>query len=521
MLRWHYRSRHKSLIEVSNAEFYHHLVMPPSPTLDRSDKGLILHRVQGAYDRGGLRTNLVEAQAVVDAAADHARNAPRQSLGIVTFSTAQRDLVCDILDARRREDTVLDALLRESAGETVFVKNLENVQGDERDVILISVGFGPREAGTPLDSMAFGPISAEGGERRLNVLFTRARIRCEVFVSFGPGDINLERATGAGPRILKRFLQYAETGDLCQSAPTGADFDSPFEAAVAEAIESLGYRVDKQIGSAGFKIDLAVRDPSAPGRYLLAIECDGATYHSALWARERDRQRQEILERLGWRFHRIWSTDWFYRRAMQIDRLKAALDAARRETGHHTSSSPSAASHMPQPRLEARLTPRQPAYAITHCATPIGLALQSATGAQLAGIIETVIEREGPIHRDEILRRVAAFFGKERVGKRIGEAVARGLKHLETSAPHIGREADFWFTETQKRTPPVRDRSTAPIALQRLDKIAGLEIAAAIEMARRQDPCLDETSLPEFVAALLGLKTASQDFRRLVRTLAA
>jgi very-short-patch-repair endonuclease len=330
MLRWHYRSRHKSLIEVSNAEFYHHLVMPPSPTLARSDKGLILRRVEGAYDRGGLRTNLVEAQAIVDAAADHARNFPRQSLGIVTFSTAQRDLVCDLLDARRREDTVLDAFLRETAGETVFVKNLENVQGDERDVILISVGFGPREAGTPLDSMAFGPISAEGGERRLNVLFTRARIRCEVFVSFGPGDINLERATGAGPRILKRFLQYAETGELDQSAPTGADFDSPFEAAVAEAIECLGYRVDKQIGSAGFKIDLAVQDPSAPGRYLLAIECDGATYHSALWARERDRQRQEILERLGWRFHRIWSTDWFYRRAMQIDRLKAALDAARR-----------------------------------------------------------------------------------------------------------------------------------------------------------------------------------------------
>jgi very-short-patch-repair endonuclease len=521
MLRWHYRSQHKSLIEVSNAEFYHHLVMPPAPTLERSDKGLILRRVQGAYDRGGLRTNLVEAQAIVDAAADHARDAPRRSLGIVTFSAAQRDLVCDLLDIRRREDLVLDALLRDTGREPVFVKNLENVQGDERDVILVSVGFGPREAGRPLDSMAFGPISAEGGERRLNVLFTRARIRCEVFVSFGPGDINLERATGAGPRVLKRFLHYAETGVLDASAPTGADFDSPFEATVAAAIESLGYAVDKQVGSAGFRIDLAVRDPGAPGRYLLAVECDGATYHSALWARERDRQRQEVLERLGWRFHRIWSTDWFYRRAMQIDRLKAALDAARREAPPGPVPSPAASSRSPTPCNQAKITARQPAYTLTRCPAPIGHALQSGTAAQLAGIIETIIAHEGPVHRDEIARRVAAFFGKERSGTRVKEAVSRGLTHLEAMAPHLGQEGEFWFTETQRRTPPVRDRSTAPAALQRLDKIAGLEISAAIEIARRHDPDLDDTSLADFVAALLGLKRASRDLRLLVRSRAA
>ncbi len=521
MLRWHYRSRHKSLIEVSNAEFYHHLVMPPAPTLDRSDTGLILRRVQGAYDRGGLRTNLVEAQAIVDAAADHARARPRDSLGVVTFSTAQRDLVCDLLDSRRREDPALDASLRDSGGETVFVKNLENVQGDERDVILVSVGFGPREAGKPLDSMAFGPISAEGGERRLNVLFTRARIRCEVFCSFSPGDINLERATGAGPRILKRFLQYADTGELDECAPTGADFDSPFEASVAAAIESAGYTVDKQVGSAGFRIDLAVRDPSAPGRYLLAIECDGATYHSAAWARERDRQRQEILERLGWRFHRIWSTDWFYRRAAQIDRLKAVLDSARRQADHRPAAAAAGAPNPSKPCSQARIPARQPAYALARCGAPIGHALHSATAEQLAAIIATVIEREGPIHRDEIARRVAAFFGQERVGKRVREAVARGAAQLAATAPHLGQEADFWFTEAQRCTPPVRDRSAAPAALQRLDKIAEVEISAAIEIARRHEPDLDEAGLAEFVAALLGLKKASQDLRRLVGSLAA
>lgn len=161
MLRWHYRSRHPSLIEVSNAEFYHRLVMPPAPVTERAAKGLILRRVAGAYDRGGKRTNEIEAQAIADTVASHARSATRHSLGIVTFSTAQRDLIADILETRRREDPMLDACLSAGGHEDIFVKNLENVQGDERDVILISIGYGPREAGQPLDSMAFGPVSAE------------------------------------------------------------------------------------------------------------------------------------------------------------------------------------------------------------------------------------------------------------------------------------------------------------------------------------------------------------------------
>jgi very-short-patch-repair endonuclease len=171
----------------------------------------------------------------------------------------------------------------------------------------------------------------------LNVLFTRARVRCEVF---GPGDINLERATGEGPRVLKRFLQYAETGVLQENRKTDADFDSPFEAIVAEAIESLGYEAEPQVGSAGFKIDLAVRDPAHPSRYILAIECDGATYHSALWAREHDRLRQQVLENLGWRFYRIWSTDWFYRRGEQMEKLKQVLDTARADSARDLPAAP-------------------------------------------------------------------------------------------------------------------------------------------------------------------------------------
>jgi hypothetical protein len=181
--------------------------------------------------------------------------------------------------------------------------------------------------------MSFGPVNGQGGERRLNVLFTRARVRCEVFASFDPGDIDLSRTGGEGPRIFKRFLEFAKNGRLDESSPTGLEADTPFEEDVADVVRSFGFLADPQVGSAGFRIDLGVRHADKPGTYLLAIECDGATYHSALWARERDRLRQDVLEHLGWRFHRIWSTDWFYNRAAEIERLRTALFDARDAAG--------------------------------------------------------------------------------------------------------------------------------------------------------------------------------------------
>ena len=330
MLRWHYRSRHPSLIDVSNDEFYdNRLFLPPSPYIARENVGFIHRRVQGAYDRGGKRTNEIEARAVVDAVAAHARNDPDLSLGVVTFSISQRDLIEDLLELKRRDDTKLDSFMQTAPREMLFVKNLENVQGDESDAIMISIGYGPRIAGAGLDSMHFGPVSADGGERRLNVLFTRARVRCEVFSSFGSGDIDLARTSKAGPRVLKRFLRYAESGSLDLAAPTGGDYDSPFEEAVANFIGQIGYLADAQVGSSGFKIDLAVKHPSRPGEYILAVECDGAAYHSARWARERDRLRQQVLERHGWTFHRIWSTDWFRNREKAKQRLIEAIETAR------------------------------------------------------------------------------------------------------------------------------------------------------------------------------------------------
>ena len=421
MLRWHYRSRHPSLIEVSNAEFYKRLIMPPAPSTGRANEGLVLRRVAGAYDRGGKRTNLIEAEAVAAAVADHAKTNPLLSLGVVTFSSAQRDAITDLLEFKRRTNDSLDALLREGKAEDVFVKNLENVQGDERDVILVSVAYGPRSAGGRLDSMGFGPVSAEGGERRLNVLFTRARSRCEVFASFAAGDIDLDRAKGEGARVLKRFLQYAETGVLEERVSTSDDADSPFEEVVATVVDGLGYKVDKQVGSAGFRIDLAVRHPDQPGRYMLAIECDGATYHSALWARERDRLRQEILENMGWRFHRIWSTDWFYRRGEAVQKLSAALEAATAAVvalrpASDAGSTSGLASDHPAP-IPPTHGPQIPAYRLAEFATPRGVEPHQMAVSGMVNITNAIVEIEGPVHQDEVARRVTALFGKARTGR--------------------------------------------------------------------------------------------------------
>ncbi|WP_349371416.1 DUF3320 domain-containing protein [Salinarimonas sp.] len=520
-LLWHYRSRHPSLIAVSNEEFYDgRLLMPPSPAATRDVDGLVATRVAGAYDRGGRRTNAIEARAVVEAAARHAAERPERSLGIVTFSTAQRDLVSALLDETRRTDPVLDGFIaaRES-GEELFVKNLENVQGDERDAILISVGYGPREAGGRLDSMNFGPVSAEGGERRLNVLFTRARFRCEVFLSFDPAEIDPKRASGAGPRAFKRFLTYAESGVLEEARPTGRDFESGFEEDVARALAALGYTADPQVGQAGFRIDLGVRDPEAPGRYLLAVECDGATYHGALWARERDRLRQEVLEGMGWRFHRIWSTDWYYRREAEIARLRAALEEAPARSGDAPPAAappPPRIDFVPEPPrdlFEAPPTPAGDPYVLASVRPPKGIEPHEAKLAQAHRMVVEIVEAEGPIHRDEIARRYAAAFGAKRTGARILETVDKALAWARHSEAALAEEDGFWFTAVQHADPPVRDRAEAPTTVRDAAMIAPLEIRAAGRRALAENGALAEDEMITAIARLLGFQRTGADLR--------
>jgi very-short-patch-repair endonuclease len=338
MLRWHYRSQHESLIAVSNREFYDSkLFIVPSPAPDSEELGLhFRHIANGHFDRGGARTNREEARAVAQRVIDHAERRPHETLGVGAFSVAQRDAVLDELEVLRRQRPQLEPFFAESGAEPFFVKNLENIQGDERDVIFISIGYARDKSGYM--AMSFGPLQRDGGERRLNVLISRARKRCEVFSSITADDVDLERARSRGAAALKTFLKYAQHRILDVASATGRDYDSEFERQVGEAVRGLGYEVDSQVGIAGFFIDLAVKDPAQPGRYLLGIECDGAAYHSSRSARDRDRLRQAVLEDRGWTIHRIWSTDWFQRPEDQLRRTLAAIEHARYANGSSPSS---------------------------------------------------------------------------------------------------------------------------------------------------------------------------------------
>jgi transcription elongation GreA/GreB family factor/very-short-patch-repair endonuclease len=330
-LCWHYRSQHEALIHFSNRHFYKDgLIVFPSPYGVQTGLGLRHHYVsKGLYEN---RRNLEEARRVADAVIYHFLNHLGESLGVATLNLPQRDLIEEEIDRRLRVNPQAEKYIEKWKNEGLmpfFVKNLENVQGDERDVIFISTTYGRSRAGVV--AQRFGPINQPDGWRRLNVLFTRARKRVELFTSMQPSDIVVDAKSSDGVRALRDYLAYVRDGILEGPKEGGREPDSDFEIAVAEILQNAGYEVVPQLGVAGFFIDIAVKNPVRPGEYIAAIECDGATYHSARSVRERDRIRQEILEGLGWkdRIYRIWSTDWFRDPNAQIKRLLAFVESAR------------------------------------------------------------------------------------------------------------------------------------------------------------------------------------------------
>jgi very-short-patch-repair endonuclease len=330
-LAWHYRSRHESLITFSNERYYEgRLVTFPSPvTEDRAVR--YQHVPNGIYERGSGRVNREEARAVVvdvvRRLSDPEFALGQSSIGIVTFNTEQQRLIENLLDMERRNRPELERFFGPEWHEPVFVKNLENVQGDERDVILFSVAYGPDASGRV--SATISTLNKDGGSRRLNVAITRARSALVVFATLRADQIDLSRTKAAGVRDFKHFLEFAEHGPraLAQAAaPLDRDTDSPFEDAVLRTLQDHGWTVHPQVGVSGFRIDLGVVHPDAPGRYLAGVECDGATYHRSATARDRDRLRERVLRDLGWRIHRVWSTDWWVDQDRALASLLAKLD---------------------------------------------------------------------------------------------------------------------------------------------------------------------------------------------------
>ncbi|MGY9047920.1 MAG: DUF4011 domain-containing protein [Rhodobacterales bacterium] len=330
-LDWHYRSRDEALIAFSNHHYYGGgLVTFPAPATN--SEALQFHPVKGVYARGKGRTNAAEATAITEVIRTRLTSwldlpeGDRPTLGVITFNGEQQSLILDMLDALRRSDERLEWFFADEREEAVIVKNLENIQGDERDVMLFSITFGPDLAGKM--TMNFGALNSEGGEKRLNVAVTRARRELHVFASLHADEIDLGRTRATGVNHLKAFLDYAERGSIALPAQDMGSLgaaENIFEQAVADAISAKGWEVRTQIGVSGFRVDLGVVHPDFAGAYLAGVECDGAQYHSSATARDRDKVRQAVLEGLGWNILRIWSTDWFRNPGSVVARIHDSL----------------------------------------------------------------------------------------------------------------------------------------------------------------------------------------------------
>ncbi|WEO97741.1 DUF3320 domain-containing protein [Streptomyces sp. FXJ1.172] len=507
-LRWHYRSRHENLIAFSNHEFYDNsMVTFPGALEQGPDIGVEFIKADGVYDRGGSSANPREAARVAQRVIHHFDTRPEHTLGVVALSKAQADAIEEAVQKARVARPDLDHHFTEGRLDGFFIKNLETVQGDERDAIILSIGYGPDHRGKLLST--FGPINREGGWRRLNVAVTRARRRMEVVASFHGGD--LPDSANKSVQHLKRYLQYAQHGPAIlrtEAADPDAAPESPFEEEVIGVLRGWGYEVQPQVGVAGFRIDMAVRHPGAPGTYALGIECDGAMYHSSRAARDRDRLREAVLRDLGWRLHRIWGTDWYRNRRDAMARLRAAVEAACAEDPHAVRVAPpvgvagsggnddgtaevvdgpmSAGGGEPVaavggpagPRVEFVTVDSGPALwsrpyqeVDVHRLAEVrdrsssqrgtwGLELQDPDALDVvADVALCVVEVEGPVEKEVIYTRVRLAWGLGRAGQVVRDRIDRALHRLlrqgkvvnvGTAYDRPGRETEFARTPTER-----------------------------------------------------------------------
>ncbi|QHN08064.1 DUF3320 domain-containing protein [Methanothermobacter sp. THM-2] len=530
MLRWHYRSRHESLIAVSNQEFYdNRLLVYPSPSREDGELGLHLSYLPDTvYERGRTSSNPLEAAAVVEAIEEHfMRYGTSRSLGVGTFSVAQMNAILEALEERLRENPELERLINQETDEPFFIKNLETIQGDERDVIFISVGYGFDENGRM--SLNFGPLNQEGGERRLNVLITRAREKCVVFTNFRASDLKTGPGTPFGVRALKRFLRYAETGVLDSDSTSNSQ--GLFEDSVYEFLVDQGFEVDRGVGCAGFRVDFAVKDPDDPGRYIAGILTDGEMYSRAEVARDRDRLREEILRNLGWNIIHLWSSDWYRNRdetqRKVADGLSEIVEKTRESREAHDVTEVGVQVEVDDPEppevdedLDESTIEEQDA------AEPLELPDESRGEAVasyveystdklrkpddlyknptpvISSVVSEIVSMEGPVHIEEVIRRIRESCGLRRAGRRVRSIINSAIEMAENNG-NIKRSGDFLLL-TESMPVTVRRRTgRVDISL-----ISPMEIEEAVRIALRSTSEVDEVVTR--VSRMFGFKNTSR-----------
>jgi len=532
MLLWHYRSRDESLIAFSNYHFYQNRLLTfPAAVRNPQQTGVEFINVPNGVYRRISRNNEIEAKRVIGLILEHFQEYPEQSLGVVTFSQAQRDIIQIELDRIMKDNPTLWPYFSDAVDEPFFVKNLELVQGDERDVMIFSVGYGKDETGRLL--LNFGPLNREGGERRLNVAVTRARHRVKMVTSIQPEDIDLSRTESRGVKLLRSYMTLARDGlktlyaDI--SVDLDADFESPFEAAVYEALIARGLRLQKQVGVSFYRIDMAVLDPEQLGRFLLGIECDGAMYHSAPTARDRDRLRQQVLESLGWRIHRIWSRDWIENQDREIKKVVEAVKESWKQgrmipgssnpgstiINHQIetriSKSPGASPHLStiDPKIfdtsQRTLPPEVVLYSITNLKVPYkGVESFRFTNIhQLEEMLKIVVESEGPIASNVAKRRITDAFAIRRVGNRINQTLDWAI--FSAIRRGLFRQIGIFLWPSSEKPLVVRVPHKGD-GLRSIEEIPPEELMEGMYLCVRSALSLDKEDLVKQTAKLFGLR---------------
>ncbi len=530
-LNWHYRSRHESLIAFSNHYYYEDRLFT-FPAANSSDRlGVRFEFVpDGVYDRKSTRTNRKEAEAVVKYIFDrleHSRK--KRSIGVVTFSQAQKDLIEDLLEDERAKHPGLEPYFSDKNPEPLFVKNLENVQGDERDVILFSIGYAPDAAGR--FAMNFGPLNRQGGERRLNVAITRAKEQVVVFSSIHANQIDLARTGAVGAAHLKFFLDYAEKGIRIQHRNDAGSGKNGLAAQIAGFLAENGYESEHDFGSSEYRIDLAVRNPDKPEQYLLAIECDGSSYAAQRTTRDREHLRPSVLHSLGWHTFRAWSVDWAFARKHAEHDLLQVLDELKNapETPDPEPEPEQKPAETETPETDAETdvekqedAPPAPAasqfkkeYSVWRPSGPLNpdLFYEPGSRALVRRQIEEIIQTEGPVYESLLKKRITKAWGFARAGGNIAAVLRECLPDDLTTTANAD-EPVFWPHEVSPaeyrdyRVGADRDSKRA------IDEIPPEELANAMYEVLVDFASCDRDVLFRETIRLFGLNTLTAKARQ-------
>lgn len=534
-LRWHYRSLSEHLIAFSNRNIYDgSLVTFPSVHAGARRVGVAFtHVPDGVYDRGGTATNRREAQVVAQRVVDYLTDGTGRSLGVIAFNSTQAIAIGEELDLLRAENLEIEEHFRGDRLDAVFVKHLEAVQGDERDVIVFSVGYGRGSDGR--FTMNFGPLNKDGGQRRLNVAVTRARQRIEVVSSVRAADFSLGDGASAGAMMLRDYLRYAETGGRYSGASADADhaeveWPTRLEAEVARVISGLGYEPVPRVGVGSFRIDIGVGLPGEPDRFIMGVECDGQGYADTPTARDRERLRHEVLASLGWgAIHRVWSLDWVRNRNGEIERLREALERAQTQREREPAIGPSSAGDddpgLAPERIErevieinsaasAAALPWTEVYARADLGRHSSFYEfhESVNRVEQANLLIALLAVEAPVSVEYATRRLAEAWSIGRVGHRVEAACRQAIAQVQRRKMAEVRDGFIWRPGqvlASVRVPAADD----PATRRDIADIPPEEIDMAIDRLRASDPGLDDLQLVTLAARVLGFDRTGDRIR--------